>query len=92
MAGATGSSNDSPLPELSPGRRGVLLGVAPQDQRERLLAGTIKAVEERGFAKVVVADIIRRTGTYRQIFYENFANKEECVEVAFGKPPGDGAS
>ena len=77
------------FPELAKkpaGRHGTPSEVAQQNQRERLLAGAVKAVEERGFAKVAVADIIRHAGVYRQLFYDNFANKEECIEAAFDAP------
>ena len=53
-------------------------------QRERLIAATAKAVEERGLAKVRVADMVRHAGVAQTIFYKHFANKEECIEAAFG--------
>ena len=88
-AGNSSDSKNSSLPELAKkpaGRHGTPSEVAQQNQRERLLAGAVKAVEERGFARVSVADIIRHAGVYRQLFYDNFANKEECIEAAFDAP------
>lgn len=53
-------------------------------QRERLIAGTTKAVEEQGFARATVSAIIRHAGASRSTFYRHFASKEECIEAAYG--------
>jgi AcrR family transcriptional regulator len=83
-AGSSSDSKDSSLPKLPSGHHGIPLEVVRQNQRERLLAGAVKAVEERGFAKVAVADILRHSGVSRSAFYTHFfANKEECIEAAF---------
>jgi AcrR family transcriptional regulator len=53
-------------------------------QRERLIAGAAKAVEERGLMNVTVADIIRNAKVSRRTFYDHFAGKEKCIEAAYG--------
>jgi AcrR family transcriptional regulator len=81
------SSSGSPLPEpprIPRGRHGIPREVALRNQRDRLLAGVAKAVGERGFAKVTIADIVRHARVSRSTFYDHFAGKEECVEAAFG--------
>jgi AcrR family transcriptional regulator len=91
-------SGDSKYPPLTklirlpPGRHGLPRELVRRNQRERLIAGATKAVEERGFAKATVSDIVRHAGISRKTFYEHFANKEECLEIAYKKPAnrGDG--
>jgi AcrR family transcriptional regulator len=53
-------------------------------QRERLMAGTVKAVTERSFDGVRVIDIRRHAGVSARTFYEHFVGKEECIEAAYG--------
>ena len=43
----------------------------------------MQAVAEKGYARVVVADVIERAGVSRKTFYEQFANKEECFLAAY---------
>lgn len=84
-------SDDSPAspqpepPRLPRGRHGLPLEVIQRAQRERLLAGAAKAVEERGLAKATVRDIMRHARIARRTFYEHFADREECLKAAFGK-------
>ena len=48
-------------------------------QRSRLLAATVRAVEELGYTRATVAHITRRARISRRTFYELFANREECL-------------
>jgi AcrR family transcriptional regulator len=48
-------------------------------QRSRLLAGALAAVEEQGYAAVMVGHITRRAKVSRRTFYELFENREECL-------------
>jgi AcrR family transcriptional regulator len=48
-----------------------------------MLEAMVQAVAEKGFARVVVADVIERAGVSRKTFYEQFANKEECFLAAY---------
>jgi AcrR family transcriptional regulator/DNA-binding MarR family transcriptional regulator len=48
-------------------------------QRARLLAATVRAVEELGYTNTTVAHITRRARVSRRTFYELFANREECL-------------
>lgn len=52
-------------------------------QRERLLAGMLRAVAELGHRQVSVQDVIGRAGVSRPTFYEHFENKEDCFLTAF---------
>jgi AcrR family transcriptional regulator len=89
MPPGTKSSRNSPLPEfprIPRGRHGIPRELVLRNQRDRLLAGVAKAVGERGFANVTIADIVRHARVSRRTFYDHFAGKEECVEAAFGPP------
>ena len=48
-----------------------------------MLDAIVEAVAEKGYARVVVADVIARAGVSRQTFYEQFANKEDCFLAAY---------
>jgi AcrR family transcriptional regulator len=48
-------------------------------QRSRLLAATVRTVDELGYANTTVADIVARSRVSRRTFYEMFANREECL-------------
>jgi AcrR family transcriptional regulator len=52
-------------------------------QRERLLAGMLRAVAELGHRRVSVQDVVERAGVSRPTFYEHFENKEDCFLTAF---------
>jgi AcrR family transcriptional regulator len=54
-------------------------GQVVEMQRARLLAATVRAVEELGYARATVAHITRRARVSRRTFYELFANREECL-------------
>jgi AcrR family transcriptional regulator len=48
-------------------------------QRARLLAATVRSVEELGYAGATVANITRRARVSRRTFYDLFANREDCL-------------
>jgi AcrR family transcriptional regulator len=48
-------------------------------QRSRLLAGALAAIEERGYAAVMVGHITARAKVSRRTFYELFENREACL-------------
>jgi AcrR family transcriptional regulator len=50
-------------------------------QRARLLAGALAAVEEQGYAAVMVSHITAAAGVSRRTFYELFENREACLEA-----------
>jgi AcrR family transcriptional regulator len=52
-------------------------------QRERLLAGMLRAVAQLGHREVKVQDVVERAGVSRPTFYEHFENKEDCFLTAF---------
>lgn len=62
--------------------------VAATEHRARLLEGMARAVAAKGYADTTIADIVREASVSRRTFYENFADKAECLialyEVASG--------
>lgn len=63
----------------------------------------LEAVGTRGYEQTTVQDVIAQVGLYRQAFYDNFHDKEDCylealdagsawVELAMRKTVGDEAS
>ena len=48
-------------------------------QRARLLTGALVAVQERGYAAVMVGSITRQARVSRRTFYELFENREACL-------------
>jgi AcrR family transcriptional regulator len=68
--------------QLPRGRHGLSREEVVGSQRRRLLDAMARAVAERGYAHVTVADVIRRAGVSRETFYEQFADKEECFIAA----------
>lgn len=52
-------------------------------QRERLLAGMLRATAELGYREVSVQEVLDRAGVSRPTFYEHFENKDACFLAAF---------
>ena len=52
-------------------------------QRERLLAGMLRATAQLGYRELSVQDVLERAGVSRPTFYEHFENKEDCFLTAF---------
>lgn len=83
MARADGSDDGQKLRRLPPGRHGLSREFVTQNQRERLVAGTIAAVAERGYRETTVTHISAAAGVSRRTFYGYFATKEECFCETF---------
>lgn len=84
MERASGSGGDDKLRRLPPGRHGLSREFVQTNQRERLIAGTIAAVAERGYRDTTVTHISAAAGVSRRTFYGYFATKEECFHATFG--------
>jgi AcrR family transcriptional regulator len=46
-----------------------------------LITALAEETSEQGYQQVTVADIVRRAGTARNTFYENFRSKEDCFSA-----------
>lgn len=47
-------------------------------KRQRILRGMLEAVGARGYEQATVKDALDRARLYRQAFYDNFRDKEDC--------------
>lgn len=47
-------------------------------QRQRILQGMLVSVGSRGYERTTVQDALSSAGLYRQAFYDNFTDKEDC--------------
>jgi AcrR family transcriptional regulator len=52
-------------------------------KREKILAGMLEAVGAEGYDATSVRTVLDHTGLYRQAFYDEFADKDECYLAAF---------
>ena len=52
-------------------------------QRARMLDAVVRAVAERGYARVTVADVVGVAGVSRRTFYEHFEDKQDCFLAAY---------
>jgi AcrR family transcriptional regulator len=68
---------------LRPGPNGLPRGKVTEIQRSRLLAAAVDAVDEAGYARMTVAQVIGRARVSRKTFYDVFADREDCFLAAF---------
>jgi AcrR family transcriptional regulator len=88
---------------LPNGRHDLPRELVEANHRNRLMAGAISAVAERGYPATTVAHIIASAGVSNTTFYRHYPGKEDCVlatydatvewlgeEVLAAPGPGDG--
>jgi AcrR family transcriptional regulator len=75
-------------PRLRPGPGGLPRGQVTQIQRSRMLAAAVEAVEDVGYARMTVAQVISRARVSRKTFYDVFADREDCFLAAFEQALG----
>jgi TetR/AcrR family transcriptional regulator len=52
-------------------------------QRARMLRAIAEAMAEQGYVATTVADILKRAGTSRETFYQQFSSKQDCFIAAY---------
>jgi AcrR family transcriptional regulator len=57
-------------------------GGVTEIQRSRMLAAALEAVEEVGYGRMTVAQVIGRAKVSRKTFYDVFADREDCFLAA----------
>src|SRR4051794_9860174 len=67
---------------LRPGPNGIPRGQVTEIQRSRMLVAAVEAVEEVGYARMTVAQVIARAKVSRKTFYDVFADREDCFLAA----------
>jgi AcrR family transcriptional regulator len=60
-----------------------MLDLVNSPKREKILIGMLEEVGSAGYEVTSVRTVLARTGLYRQAFYDNFADKDECYSRAF---------
>lgn len=68
---------------LRPGPNGMPRGQVTEIQRSRMLTATVEAVEDVGYARLTVAQVIGRARVSRKTFYDLFEDREDCFLAAF---------
>jgi AcrR family transcriptional regulator len=76
-------SGSQGLPRLPPGRHGLPREFVVQNQRDRLVAGIIAAVADRGYHDATISEIAAAAGVSRRTFYTYFSSKEECFLATY---------
>ncbi|MGN6275686.1 MAG: TetR/AcrR family transcriptional regulator [Solirubrobacterales bacterium] len=71
------------LARLPPGRHGLSREFVTQNQRDRLVAGMIAAIAEKGYRDATVTDISAAAGVSRRTFYGYFSSKEDCYLATY---------
>jgi AcrR family transcriptional regulator len=75
-------------PRLRPGPGGLPRGQVTEIQRSRMLAAAVEAVEEVGYSRMTVAQVISRARVSRKTFYDVFIDREDCFLAAFEQALG----
>jgi AcrR family transcriptional regulator len=69
-------------PRLRSSSNALPRGRVTEIQRSRMLAAALEAVEEVGYARMTVAQVISRAKVSRKTFYDVFADREDCFLAA----------
>jgi AcrR family transcriptional regulator len=75
----TNAADRAETRRLPPGSHGIPAEVVARNQRERLIAAMAEACAEKGYADTSVADVVKRAGVSSVTFYEQFADKRDCL-------------
>jgi AcrR family transcriptional regulator len=71
------------LGRLPPGRHGLPREFVVRNQRDRLTAGMIAVVAEKGYHEATISQITAAAGVSRRTFYSYFSSKEECFFATY---------
>jgi AcrR family transcriptional regulator len=69
--------------QLPRGRHGMPRDQVVRNQRERMMRALAEAMVEKGYVATSVADVLRRSGTSRETFYQQFESKQDCFIAAY---------
>jgi AcrR family transcriptional regulator len=59
------------------------LKLVTSSKRQTILDGMLEAVGAEGYERTSVRTVLDRTGVYRQAFYDNFTDKDDCYLQAY---------
>jgi AcrR family transcriptional regulator len=80
---ASSEKTRAATPRLRPGPGGLPRGQVTEIQRSRMLTAAVQAVEEVGYTRMTVAQVIGRAKVSRKTFYDVFVDREDCFLAAF---------
>jgi AcrR family transcriptional regulator len=69
--------------QVSPVSDGLPRGHVTEIQRARMLSAAVDAIEENGYARLTVAQVISRAKVSRKTFYDLFVDREDCFLAVF---------
>jgi len=72
---------DAPTPR--PAQDELPRGHVTEIQRARMLSAAVEAIEENGYARLTVAQVINRAKVSRKTFYDLFIDREDCFLAVF---------
>lgn len=73
----------SKVPTPRPAQDGLPRGHVTEIQRARMLSAAVEAIEENGYARLTVAQVINRAKVSRKTFYDLFVDREDCFLAVF---------
>lgn len=59
-------------------QEGLPRGHVTEIQRARMLSAAVEAIEENGYGRLTVAQVINRAKVSRKTFYDLFLDREDC--------------
>jgi AcrR family transcriptional regulator len=68
---------------LRPGPKRLTHGQVSDLQRSRMLSAAAEVIEDVGYARLTVAQVIGRARVSRKTFYDVFADREDCFLATF---------
>jgi AcrR family transcriptional regulator len=68
--------------QRDPGLPRQVEGLSP---RERLLWSMVRVVAEKGYDGLTLAEVVERAGVSKSTFYDEFANKDDCLFAAYDR-------
>jgi AcrR family transcriptional regulator len=80
---STVADSNAGMDRLPRGRHGLSPEYVARNQRERLIAGLIKALYDVGYQKTTVSLIGQRAAVSKSDFYKHFESKDECFIAAY---------
>jgi AcrR family transcriptional regulator len=80
-----GGEQTGGLPRLPPGRHGLPREFVVENQRQRIAAGVISVVVDRGYLAATVTQIVSAAGVSRRTFYNYYSDKQDVFFDVYGQ-------
>jgi AcrR family transcriptional regulator/DNA-binding MarR family transcriptional regulator len=83
MASSAETDTAEVMERLRPGPRKLPRVQVAEIQRGRLLSATVDVIDEVGYSRMTVAQVIARAKVSRKTFYDLFVDREDCFLAVF---------